>query len=145
MKTIAELRDDALAEHARKLEVLGRIERHYDALAAELAELAPHAYVDMFDLNVSFTGGKQALEKAFKILRFKGFVPDGRPTEKDTKFTTYFRHPDGASVWLSFSSSVCVRVQVGTRTVEEPIYEIQCEEPAPAAVASADPEAEMQF
>lgn len=52
-----------------------------------------------------------------------------------------FRHPDGASVWLSFSSSVCVRVQVGTRTVEEPIYEIQCEEP----VTASDPEAQLTF
>lgn len=145
MKTITELRADALAQHAQRLDVLGRIERHYDVLAAELAELEPHAYVDSFDLNVLFTGSQQALQKAFKILRSKGFVPDERPKEKDTKFHTYFRHPDGASVWLSFSSSVCVRVQVGTRTVEEPIYEIQCEEPTPVVAAVVDPETEMPF
>lgn len=145
MKTIAEIREAAIAEHTRRLEVLGRIEKYYDALATDLAELDPHVYVDMFDLNVTFTGGKLSLEKAFKILRSKGFVPDERPKEKDTKFATYFRQADGASVWLSFSSSVCKRVQIGTRTVEEPVYEIQCDDSPPVAVVFVDPEAEMPF
>ena len=28
--------------------------------------------------------------------------------------------------WMQFTSSVCKRVQVGTKTVEQPIYEVQC-------------------
>lgn len=104
MKTIAEIRAAAIAEHTQRLQVLERID-----------------------------------------LRRSGFVPDARPKVKDTSFQTHFRQTDGATVWLSFSSSVCKRVQVGTRTVEEPIYEVQCEEPTPVPVTSGDPDAEMLF
>ncbi len=144
MKTIDELRAVAQSEYDMRMATLARIEKYYPLLADGLGELDPHAYADPFDLNISFTGDKRALERAFGILRRNGFVPEERPKANQPSFHTRFRQIDGASVWLSFSSRVCKRVQVGTRTVEEPVYEIQCDD-APAKQSEPESDEEMVF
>lgn len=82
-------------------------------------------------IDVSGTGDKALLITAFKILRAAGFVPNHRPEDKDTYFCTYFRQEELStrSIYFSFSSTVCKRVQVGTELREVPVYEVQCGEP----------------
>lgn len=97
-----------------------------DALSGiELNSASP----DQIDLNISIAGTKQDLEAAWGVLRRLGFdAPDERPAANQPEFTGTFRRPDDkCSVYLRFSSTVCKRIQTGTRTEEVPIYEIVCD------------------
>lgn len=137
MKTLQELRDEVQRDYETKAAVLDRIAPYYEALMTGLADVKPYVWVDGYEVNVSITGAKSALASAWATLRRNGFTPEERPTrETKSEIHTRFRQADGTRVYLAFSSTVCRRVQVGTRTVEEPIYEIQCEEQASTEEAS---------
>lgn len=81
------------------------------------------------DINMQFCGDGEKFGAVWRELRRAGWEPSCRP-EKDTKkseFYTHWNHQEGLSrFWMHFTSSVCRRVQVGTKTVEQPVYEIQC-------------------
>jgi hypothetical protein len=89
------------------------------------------------DINVSFTGDKERLEKVWHIIRLAGFElseTSERPKAGDDKWSGYFFHPEcKMPVWLFFTSSVCRRVKVGTKLVEQDIYETICGEETPVA------------
>lgn len=80
-------------------------------------------------VDLSIAGDSEVLKKVFTIFRNRGYAPSDRPDENDkTSFSCFFNHPDWeCRFWLSFTSTVCHRVQVGTKMVEQPIYEIRCE------------------
>ena len=79
-------------------------------------------------ISVSMTGDKSALASAFRILRGAGFTFTGsRPQAGQTEWYTFFQYPDcPLRIWFSFTSSVCRRVKVGTKTVQQDIYETVC-------------------
>lgn len=80
-------------------------------------------------IDISFAGDKHVLEGVFGALRKLGYEPSSRPKdEKMTSFTCWF-DKDGTPLrlWLTFSSTVCKRVKVGTKMVEQDVYEIVCE------------------
>lgn len=79
--------------------------------------------------NITFTGDTSRFAEVWRLLRSQGYTPDTRPVTKvkSSSFNTYWHKPDYASIWFSFSSSVCKRVQVGVETKEVPVYEVQCE------------------
>ncbi len=85
--------------------------------------------IDTDCIDIAVTGDLGVLSAAFKALRTHGFEPDDRPgIELFTSFSTYFKHPQKKlKFWLSFSSSKCTRVKVGTKTEEVNVYEITCE------------------
>ena len=80
-------------------------------------------------VDLSIAGTKETLETIFKIFRNRGYAPSDRPDEDDrVGFSCFWNHPDfECRWWLSFTSTVCHRVQVGTKMVEQPIYEVRCE------------------
>lgn len=80
------------------------------------------------DIDLSFTGDGQRLIAVWKELRLAGWKPNAHPKKGDTSFHTHWPKEGFATFWMSFSSSVCRRVQVGTKMVEQPIYETQCAE-----------------
>lgn len=82
------------------------------------------------DINLSFTGDAHKLASVVRLLRTAGFTTNAdRPKKGDTGWCAYYAHPDCETrVWLYFTSSVCRRVKVGTKTVEQDIYEVQCGE-----------------
>lgn len=86
--------------------------------------------MDDGDINLSFTGDGEKFGTVWGELRRAGWSPNQRP-EKDSKkseFYTHWNHGDGlCRFWMHFTSAICKRVQVGTKTIEQPIYEIQCE------------------
>lgn len=80
-------------------------------------------------LSISTYGNRKQLDLVWGLLREHGFEPAERPgTELFFEFTTEFKHESGARIFFRFTSTVCKREQVGTRTVEEPVYEIRCGE-----------------
>jgi hypothetical protein len=82
-----------------------------------------------YSADVSFSGTRDDLNTFFKIMRSEGFVPSNRPDEEQTSFScSWTRGEDECNqrIWASFYSTTCQRVQVGTKMVEQPIYEIRC-------------------
>ena len=77
----------------------------------------------------ALTGDRALLAQVWKILRAAGYRPTERVprTVALTNFSTYWQRGDEPRLWLYFSSTVCRLVQVGTETVEKPIYRVTCE------------------
>lgn len=80
------------------------------------------------EVDVSFAGDAHKLAAVVRILRTSGFSTNSeRPKPGSNTWYAYYEHPDCATkVWLNFTSSVCRRVKVGTKMVEQDIYEVQC-------------------
>jgi hypothetical protein len=80
------------------------------------------------EIDVRFAGDAHKLASVVRILRTSGFNTDAaRPKQGDTSWSAFYTHPDcGTKLYLYFSSSVCKRVKVGTKMVEQDVYETQC-------------------
>lgn len=98
-----------------------------DLEALEIEPLFGPGYINLY-----FTGDGPKLAKVWAILRKGGFKPRERPKAGETKseFSTWWDKEGEKehAFYMHFSSEVCRRVQIGTctRTIEEPIYEVQC-------------------
>lgn len=81
-------------------------------------------------LDVSIYGDKHTLAAAVRIFRTHGFSTASEPPKKgDSTWSVFYSKNDcDLRWWFRFSSSVCRRVKVGTRTVEQDVYETVCDE-----------------
>jgi hypothetical protein len=104
-----------------EIEVFDWLERH---------QIKPSFGFEQELICVQFTGDGPLLAEFWQILRRAGYQTTSRPTKGDTSYYGWWEKPQSATIALSFSSSVCRRVQKGTRTVtkEEPIFETVCGE-----------------
>lgn len=80
------------------------------------------------DINLTFTGDGERLRQVWSELRRNGYNCATHPKKGDTTFYGWWQQEGVSQIWMNFSSSVCRRVQVGTKMVEQPIYETQCGE-----------------
>lgn len=97
--------------------------------ALEELEIEPNFQLGDDYISVSFAGDGPKLTAVWKLFRQNGYNTNDRPKKGDTTFYSFWSGPEGlAKLFLNFSSSVCRRVQVGTKMVEQPIYETQCGE-----------------
>ena len=85
-------------------------------------------YVDSGSYNISVVGSRADLDIMFGVLRRAGLTPRSRPQEKESVYTTWWNWEDGNNVWISFSSTSCRRVKVGTEMKEVDVYETVCED-----------------
>lgn len=116
--------------------------------ALEEMDIEPRFQLDDDYVAVVFTGDGSRLAEVWKLLRRHGYNTTTRPEKGDTTFYAFWHGPEGlARIFLQFSSSVCRRVQVGTKMAETPIYETQCGDltgieaeapPVPAVVEDAN-------
>lgn len=83
-------------------------------------------------LRVEAAGDRMLLAKIFRLLRTSGFATTAeRPEANATSWSGYFKKQIGEEkfeIHVSFASTVCRLVQVGTKTTEVPVYETQCGE-----------------
>lgn len=84
--------------------------------------------VTQYGWAVWYTGNcaeRDAVVAAFGLYKFK---PDALPKEGEQSYWAEMRHKGGVrmSISLRFSNSACERVKVGTRMVEEDVYETRC-------------------
>ncbi len=85
--------------------------------------------VDSTSYNINITGPRADLDVMFGILRRHGLQPNGRPEEKTQYYSTFWKFDDTSDfLFVSFSSTSCRRVQVGTKMEEVPVYDTVCEE-----------------
>ncbi len=81
---------------------------------------------DCIDLHIS--GDRHVLNAVFGAFRRLGYQPDNRPEKHEPQYSTYFRHDEHQCVfWVSFASSECKRIKVGTKTQTIDVYETVCE------------------
>lgn len=114
-----------LAKNGEKLQAAIR---DFQAMLLELEDLDIEPGFDFQNgcIDLSFAGDGDKLGNVWHVLRRAGFEPDKRPQKGDTSFCTFWRNGAHAMVWVSFTSTMCRRVQVGTKMVEQPIYETVC-------------------
>ena len=93
----------------------------------------------LYDNYVCFyvKGAGDVLAAAIRYCRTRGYVTDAEaPPEKASSWEGLFTHGTELNhprIRIHWSSTVCKMVQVGTKMVEQPIYELQCDEPAQEA------------
>jgi hypothetical protein len=104
--------------------------RSFPALFRRLEELDidPIFSLANGDINLAFTGDGIKLSEVWKALRTAGYQPNSRPEKGNSTFYTGWCQQGYSRIWMSFSSAVCRRVKVGTKMVEQDIYEVQCGE-----------------
>jgi hypothetical protein len=114
---------DSLALWVRVRKVLDPITEALDALDIETR-------FQGYYLQISFTGDKHRLADVVRILRTNGLSTENAPpAPNSSSWNAWYYHEDREiSAFVYFTSSVCRRVQVGTRTEEVPVYETRCGE-----------------
>jgi hypothetical protein len=138
MGHLSTLIEDTVEELTKKQVLLNKIKQPpysnvIERIEAALPELSLRVSIDRTDLNLQFSGTKLELGQVWSILRSEGFniTDNDRPKENEPSYTNYF-YPenyveDEPQIWLHFTSTVCKRIQTGTKTVEQPIYKVVCE------------------
>lgn len=82
--------------------------------------------VDNDYITMSFAGDGPKLTLVWRLLRLHGYNTTDRPKKGDTSFYAFWRQEGRAAIFMNFSSTMCRRIQVGTKMVETPVYETQC-------------------
>ena len=78
-------------------------------------------------IDLSHSGDKLVLDGMFRALRKLGYEPDKRPETNASYFTTFWNRPGTTlRIYTRFSSTVCKRVKIGTKMVEQDIFETRC-------------------
>lgn len=83
--------------------------------------------MDASCVDVSISGDFETLKAVFHAFRTAGYEFDSRPDEKTMNYSAFLYCDEKPTFWLSFSSTVCKRVKVGTEMKELDIYEVVCE------------------
>lgn len=119
-----------------KIQAAEQTRLYYKDNKADIRELAEalkdipiqRASFDYASVDLGITGDYSVLKAVFAAFRKLGYEPGERPEKAEATFSTYFEHPaKEVRFWLSFSSTLCKRVKVGTKTQEVDIYEVVCE------------------
>jgi hypothetical protein len=79
-------------------------------------------------MNLSFAGDGEKLKTVWGHMRRAGFNTRQRPAKGDTTFNAFWSQEGYADIFMMFSSTMCRRVKIGTKMVEQVIYETQCGE-----------------
>jgi hypothetical protein len=132
------IKKELIQKHEDLMESIEASETVTGPLLDEFEKLTPtNVYFEGECLNISLTGDKHKLLAAIRILRRHGYKADKAPEDKSPNYYAFFHKEDSMIVWFSFSSTKCRRIKVGTKTVEQDIYETVCDEQEfPQAVAS---------
>lgn len=115
--------------HDRVIADLAANEKLYDDILDALRAAKIVTISTLYGLSVAVIGDANALQAIFVGLRRLGLKPRVQPEAGETTYESGWCDANGDSkLWLSFTSTQCVKVQVGTKTVtvEQPIYEVVC-------------------
>jgi hypothetical protein len=104
--------------------------------------IEPHYKTD--DISIEFTGDAAKLRDAMAVIVDADFSTTFAPAKPgDTMWYGWFTREDcPIKLWVHFTSSVCTRKKIGTKMIEQDVYETICGDcttesmqlPAPAPV-----------
>jgi len=80
-------------------------------------------------VNVNVSGDHHVFLGMFKALRSLGYDSSDKPKEeKIAAWSSYWHHKDHKlRLWITFTSTSCKRVKIGTTMVEQDVYETVCD------------------
>ena len=134
---VHEMIEDAIASEKRtRRERKMFVKNHKDemfAVANGLIDVQRYiidlSYDGITALDLRVAGDHHVFKGTWSALRKMGYKTS-MPV-KDDKFASWsaYFHKEGSdlSVWLSFASTKCTRKKVGTKMVEQDVYEVVCE------------------
>lgn len=96
--------------------------------ALEDLDIEPGFSLDNEYINLSFAGDGPKLATVWKLLRQHGYKNSCHPKKGDTTFYAFWAQEGHAQFFMNFTSTMCRRVKVGTKTVEQDVYETHCGE-----------------
>jgi hypothetical protein len=102
------------------------------ALFRQLEELDIDVSFDISTeyISLGFTGDGRRFATVWGLLRRNGYNTTLRPVKGESTFCSFWERADCSKIFMNFSSTVCRRVKVGTKTVVQDVYEVQCGEPS---------------
>lgn len=88
--------------------------------------------LNSISIDIKYSGDRHTLNGCFAALRSLGYIPNERPKGANlASFVTYWnRDPHKLGdlrIWFRFASTKCAVVKVGTKMVEQAVYETVCE------------------
>ena len=103
-------------------------QHHFATIVPQLELLGADINVAYKSLDVNIAGNKDTLLSVYRIMRQNGYKPNSRPEAGAATYSAYWDNPNAEAprLWIYFTSTVCHRVQTGTKMVEVPVYEVQC-------------------
>lgn len=124
--------EDARRQAKEQKKFFKKYQWHFECINAALAIVEEWIVRVEFDrdrsIDIHIAGDHHVFQGVWAALRKLGYEPDARPKEeKMAAFSTYFRKTDWPMIWLNFSSTKCTRKKIGTKMVEQPVYEVVCE------------------
>jgi hypothetical protein len=132
---VVEVMDDAIASEKKKRKAL---KQYIKAHSVQLSRIASglevvSEYIISINLDgvasvdVSVAGDHHVLNGMWAALRKLGYKTSTRPEEKVAGFSGYWYKDEWPAIWMTFSSTKCTRKKIGTKMVEQPVYEVVCE------------------
>lgn len=108
--------------HAKSATTLAvqMVEKHLTAL-----NLAPEIRLDQSGWTVEVIGNCATRTLVLAVFLRLGFKPTFEPKDGETYYSTWMRNGT-EHIWFSFTNNACERVKVGTKTVEQDVYETRC-------------------
>lgn len=107
--------------------VASRIEL-IDGTTCRVGDVAPNREYNEVCIDVSMHGDRRKLAEFWRTMRSMGYRPSSKPKKGETTYYAFWRTDATAfskvAVWLSFTSTQCVRVHVGQRLMD--VYETRC-------------------
>ena len=93
----------------------------------ELIKLGIEPNFTSYSLDIAFTGDADKLVAALRIIMREGYKGKAdKPKMGDTSWYSWFNAEGKHAIWFNFTSSVCRRVKVGTKMVEQDVFETRC-------------------
>ena len=128
--SVKKIREDIEAEKSRLLDLIDSNAAQFESVIRSFDKLSVmRVAVDGDTLDVNFTGDRFALQAAWGNLRRLGFNTTSKAESGKSGYNGFWDHEESdARLWISFTSSKCRTVQIGTKMVEQPIYETVCDE-----------------
>jgi hypothetical protein len=121
-----------LVEQSQKMAKNAKLFRHTVTTLPELfrafeeLDLSLSFNLDNEYMNLSFAGDGEKLKTVWGLMRRNGFNTTQRPKKGETTFNSFWAQEGYAEIFMMFSSTLCKRVKVGTKMVEQDIFETQC-------------------
>lgn len=124
---------DAIAQRARRWV---EVRKELLPFCKDMILIGAEVSVDQMDINFGLSGDKQKFLQLVRLHRRHGFKP--QIPEKGATDATWRVNREQISFWIHFTSTVCRRVQVGTKTAEVPVYETHCDTFVPTSAELED-------
>lgn len=96
-----------------------------DPLIQQLETLGAEFYGDT-SINVQVVGDVKLLGRVWGAFRRAGYQSYSRPAKNEPSWSGWFHHDNAMGMYLSFTSTVCRRVKIGSQMVMQDVYSVEC-------------------